>query len=101
MSQAALNRLASLLPQQRLLFEPEQLAAYESDALTAFRKAPLAVAMAETADEVISLVRFCRDEKLPFVARGSGTSLSGGSLPVSGGIVIALNRLNRILRLDP
>jgi glycolate dehydrogenase FAD-linked subunit len=100
MALAALNRLASLLPRQRLLFEPEQLAAYESDALTAFRKAPLAVAIAESPDEVISLVRFCRDEKLPFVARGSGTSLSGGSLPVSGGIVIALNRLNRILRLD-
>ena len=46
----------------------------------------------------IALVRFCHAEKLPFVARGSGTSLSGGSLPVAGGIVIALNRLNRILR---
>lgn len=101
MAPAALNRLASLLPRQRLLFEPEQLAAYESDALTAFRTAPLAVAIPETTDEVIALVRFCREEKLPFVARGSGTSLSGGSLPVSGGIVIALNRLNRILRLDP
>ena len=55
----------------------------------------------ETQDEVIALVRFCHAERLPFVARGSGTSLSGGSLPVSGGIVIALNRLNRILRLDP
>jgi glycolate oxidase len=83
------------------LSQPEQLAAYESDALTAFRARPLAVAVPESADEVIALVHFCRDEKLPFVARGSGTSLSGGSLPVAGGIVIALNRLNRILRLDP
>jgi glycolate oxidase len=101
MSSAPLNRLASLLPSDRLLFQPEQLAAYESDALTAFRTQPLAVAIPETADEVVSLVRFCREEKLPFVARGSGTSLSGGSLPVSGGIVITLNRMNRILRLDP
>ena len=46
-------------------------------------------------------MRFCHAQKLPFVARGSGTSLSGGSLPFAGGIVIALNRLNRILRLDP
>src|SRR6266436_1756777 len=101
MSCVALNRLASLLPPQRLLSQPEQLAAYESDGLTAFRTRPLAVAIPETSDEVIKLVRFCREEKLPFVARGSGTSLSGGSLPVAGGIVIALNRLNRILKLDP
>src|SRR5436190_9411377 len=100
MSCVALNRLASLLPPQRLLSQPEQLAAYESDGLTAFRTRPLAVAIPETADEVIKLVRFCYEEKLPFVARGSGTSLSGGSLPVPGGIVIALNRMNRILRLD-
>jgi glycolate oxidase len=100
MSAEAINRLASLLPAERLLFQPEQLAAYESDALTAFRTHPLAVAVPETADEVIALVRFCHGEKLPFVARGSGTSLSGGSLPVSNGIVIALNRMNRILRLD-
>jgi glycolate oxidase len=80
---------------------PEQLVAYESDGLTAFRSRPLAVAVPETAAEVIALVRYCHAERLPFVARGSGTSLSGGSLPVEGGIVIALNRLNRILRLDP
>src|SRR5258705_12198189 len=101
MSCVALNRLASLLPPQRLLSQPEQLAAYESDGLTAFRTRPLAVAIPETADEVISVVRFCHEEKLPFVARGSGTSLSGGSVPFAGGIVIALNRMNRILRLDP
>jgi glycolate oxidase len=46
-------------------------------------------------------VRVCHDYEIPFVARGSGTSLSGGSLPIAGGLVIALNRLNRIVRLDP
>jgi len=101
MPASTLNRLASLLPPGRLLSRPEQLGAYESDGLTVFRERPLAIAIPETADEVIALVRFCHDERLPFVARGSGTSLSGGSLPVAGGIVIALNRLNRILRLDP
>ena len=101
MYSAPLQRLASVFPSHRLLSEAEQLMAYESDGLTAFRKRPLAVAIPETADEVITLVRFCHEEKLPFVARGSGTSLSGGSLPVSEVIVIALNRLNRILRLDP
>ena len=101
MSAAVLQRLAAVLPAGRVLVQPESLAAYESDGLTAFRTRPLAVAIPETADEVIALVRFCHAERLPFVARGSGTSLSGGSLPVADGIVIALNRLNRILRLDP
>jgi glycolate oxidase len=81
--------------------KPEQLVAYESDGLTAFRQRPLAVAIPETTDEVIAIVKACHDEKIPFVARGSGTSLSGGSLPVPDGVVIALNRLNRILCLDP
>jgi len=101
MSAAVLQRLAAIMPPGRMLERPEHLAAYESDGLTAFRTRPLAVAIPEAAEEVIALVRFCHDERLPFVARGSGTSLSGGSLPVAGGIVIALNRLNRILKLDP
>src|SRR6266478_4529554 len=100
MPSTALSRLATLLPGERVLTQPQHLAAYESDGLTAFRTRPLAVAVPETAEEVIALVRFCHQERLPFVARGSGTSLSGGSLPVADGIVIALNRLNRILRLD-
>jgi glycolate oxidase len=101
MSATLLQRFAKLLPAERLLAEPQQLAAYESDGLTAFRARPLAVAIPETTEEVVALVRMCREERIPFVARGSGTSLSGGSLPIAGGIVIALNRLNRILRLDP
>src|SRR5580698_6409703 len=101
MSADVLQRLAAILPPGRLLDRPENLAAYESDGLTAFRTRPLAIAVPETAEEVIALVRFCYAERLPFVARGSGTSLSGGSMPVAGGIVIALNRLNRILNLDP
>ena len=96
-----LQRLQALLKPEQLLLRPEQLTAYESDGLTAFRQRPLAVAIPETIDEVIALVRFCHEEKLPFVARGSGTSLSGGSLPVMGGVVITLNRLNKILHLDP
>ena len=101
MSADVLRRLAAVLPPGRLMAAPAELAAYESDGLTAFRTRPLAVVVPETQDEVIAVVRFCHAEKLPFVARGSGTSLSGGSTPVAGGIVIALNRLNRILRLDP
>jgi glycolate oxidase len=85
----------------RVLTNPAQLAAYGSDALTAFHQRADAVVVVESADEVITVVRTCHRLGVPFVARGSGTSLSGGSLPVAGGIVIALNRLNRVLRVDP
>src|SRR5262245_53247722 len=101
MSDVSLQRLAAVLPASRFLREPAQLAAYESDGLTCFRTTPRAVVVPETAQEVIDVVRICHEERMPFVARGSGTSLSGGSLPVSGGIVITLNRLNRVLRVDP
>lgn len=96
-----LDALAQHFPPKRLLRDRPQLAPYESDALTAFRSRPCAVVLAETQEEVIETVRLCRQFDVPFVARGSGTSLSGGSLPVEDGIVIALNRLNRIIRLDP
>jgi len=93
--------LAAIYPPERLLTRDSALAAYESDALTAFRTRPSAVVLAESRQEVIDTVRLCHAAGVPFVARGSGTSLSGGSVPVADGIVIALNRLNRILRLDP
>lgn len=101
LASSSLSRLTAVLPSERFLTAPAQLAAYESDGLTAFKATPIAVAVPETQEEVIALVRACHAEGIPFVARGSGTSLSGGSLPVEGGIVITLNRLNRIVRLDP
>lgn len=95
-----LRVIAELGVGSRLLTSPAELAAFGSDALTAFHQRPAAVVVAETADEVVEIVRACSVAGVPFVARGSGTSLSGGSLPVEGGIVIALNRLKRI-RVDP
>lgn len=96
-----LSDLAKLIPPTRLLLRAEQLAPYESDALTAFHTRPQAVVLAENQQEVIECVRLCHRHQIPFVARGSGTSLSGGSLPIADGIVIALNRLNHVLSLDP
>jgi glycolate oxidase len=95
-----LEELKALVP-GRVLTKEAELAPYESDALTAYRRRPLAVVLPERKEEVVAVVRLCHRHGVPFVARGSGTSLSGGSLPVEGGIVLALNRMNRILRLDP
>lgn len=98
---AFLAALAEIYPPKRMLDQPAELTPYESDALTAFRARPLAVVLPEAAEEIIKTVRLCHQAGVPFMARGSGTSLSGGSLPVKEGVVIGLNRLNRILRLDP
>ena len=96
-----LAALAEIYPPDRLLTQPAQVTPYESDALTAYRQRPAAVVIPETQDEVIETVRLCHRYGVPFVARGSGTSLSGGSLPIEDGLLITLNRLNRIVQLDP
>lgn len=100
-AQSLLIELARTFPPNRLLTQPAQLKTYESDALTAFRAQAAGVVIPETKEEVVQAVRLCHKHSVPFVARGSGTSLSGGSLPIADGLVIALNRMNRILRLDP
>ncbi len=96
-----LQTLGEIYPEDRVLTRSAELAPYESDGLTAFRAKPFRVVLAESAEEVIETVRACHRFHVPLVARGSGTSLCGGSMPVEGGVMIALNRLNRMLRLDP
>src|SRR5207253_8701748 len=80
--------------------EPEQLRTYECDGLTGRRVVPALVALPGTVEEVQAVVRICNEAGLPFVARGAGTGLSGGALPVAEGIVISLARLTRILEVD-
>ncbi|HAC89693.1 MAG TPA: FAD-binding oxidoreductase, partial [Planctomycetaceae bacterium] len=94
------DQLASILPADRIQDDLCALAAFQSDGLTAFAVKPRAVVVPQTADEVVRIVRWCYENRVPMVPRGSGTSLSGGSLPHADGVVIALNRLNRILEID-
>lgn len=93
--------LRDIFPPDRLLTKDAQLLPYESDALTAFHAKPAAVVLPVTEDEIIQTVKLCYEAGVPFVARGSGTSLSGGSLPIADGLVIGLNRMNRIKKVDP
>jgi glycolate oxidase len=83
-----------------VLDEPVELLTYECDALPHLRQEPAAVALPRSATEVQAIVRLCHREGVPFVARGHGTGLSGGALPVPGGVVISLARLNRVLEID-
>src|SRR5687768_1408652 len=83
-----------------VLTEPVQLLTYECDALPHLREMPALVVLPKTAEEVQQVVRICSRDKVPFVARGHGTGLSGGALPVPGGVVISLAKLNRVLDID-
>jgi glycolate oxidase len=83
-----------------VLHEPVQLMTYECDALPHLRETPALVVIPRSASDVQQVVRVCSRARLPFVARGHGTGLSGGALPVPGGVVISLARLNRVLDVD-
>jgi glycolate oxidase len=95
-----LQELRKTVDERGLISSPEELHTYESDGLTNFRTLPLAVLLPKSTAEVQAILRVCHRERIPFVARGSGTGLSGGALPVENGIVISLARMNRILEVD-
>jgi glycolate oxidase len=95
-----LRRLAAALEPGALLTEAADVRPYECDGLTGHRAIPAAVALPSSTEQVAALVRVCHEARLPFVARGAGTGLSGGALPVAGGLVIGLARMNRVLSVD-
>ncbi len=98
---ALAQALAGVLPAHALLLRNEELVPYECDGLAAYRQRPLAVCLPETEEQVAGVLRACHRLGLPVVARGSGTGLSGGALPLADGVTLSLARLNRIQRIDP
>jgi len=80
--------------------EPAGLAAYDGDALTAYRQAPLACVLPKLKDEVSAVLALAHEMGVPIVPRGAGTSLSGGALPRADGILLSFGRMNRILDID-
>jgi glycolate oxidase len=92
--------LAGIFPPERILTDAAKLKPYERDLTMPMAVRPRAVVFATERQQVIDAVRACYGHKVPYVARGAGSSLSGGSLPVEGGIVIALKQMNRVLRVD-
>ncbi|WP_334155375.1 FAD-linked oxidase C-terminal domain-containing protein [Tepidimonas sp.] len=100
--QAEVVRALSLvLPPHALLWTPEDTTPYECDGLTAYRERPLAVALPETEEQVQAVLRTCHLLKVPVVARGAGTGLSGGALPHPLGVTLSLAKFNRIVAIDP
>jgi glycolate oxidase len=95
-----LTELRSAVSEHGLITASEERRTYECDGLTNFRVMPRAVLLPTSTEEVQAIVRVCHRNRIPFVARGSGTGLSGGALPVANGIVISLARMKRILEVD-
>jgi glycolate oxidase len=100
MDRSFLAELRRIVGDCNVLDDALELLTYECDALPHLRETPAAVALPGSAGEVQQIVRLCARDGVPFVARGHGTGLSGGALPVAGGLVIALSRLNRVLQID-
>ncbi|MFP5229045.1 MAG: FAD-linked oxidase C-terminal domain-containing protein [Acidobacteriota bacterium] len=100
LSADVLRRLEAAVGSEGLIVRKNELQTYECDGLTAIRTLPLAVVLPRTTAQVQAVVRICAEQKIPFVARGAGTGLSGGALPAANGIVISLARMTQILHVD-
>jgi len=95
-----LNGLSRALRSNAVICDEAGLRAFETDALTAYRSMPLAVVLPRTTAEVSRIVKFCSENNVKVVARGAGTSLSGGALPAGDAVVIGLSRMNRVLDVN-
>ena len=93
-------RMTAVVGRPGVVSERNQLRTYECDGLAAFRVIPALVVLPETAEQVQGAVRVCHELDVPFVARGSGTGLSGGALPLSDGVLIVLSRMRHIHEID-
>ncbi len=94
---AALRRM---VPGEGVISDPASLRAYESDGLTAYRQVPLVVVLPETTAQVSEVLRWCNGAGVKVVPRGSGTSLSGGALPLEDGVLLGLSKFNQVLDID-
>ncbi|MDQ3096157.1 MAG: FAD-binding protein, partial [Actinomycetota bacterium] len=95
------ERLGAQIGHANVLTDRQQLRTYECDGLAVYRVTPALVALPDTVDQVAATVRACVEARVPYVARGSGTGLSGGALPHADGVLIVTSKLRRILEVDP
>ena len=95
-----LSGLSRALRSNAVISDEAGLRAFETDALTAYHCVPLAVVLPRTTAEVCRILKFCSENNVRIVARGAGTSLSGGALPTGDAVVIGLSRMNRVLDVN-
>ena len=89
-----------IVPGEGVVDQPTGMRVFESDGLTAYRQLPLVVVLPETTAQVSRILKYCNDRNIRVVPRGSGTSLSGGALPLEDAVLLVMSRFNRILDID-
>ncbi len=99
-SGAIIKDLEQLIGPEAVISDEDGRRVFEADALTAYRRMPLAVVLPRTTDDVAKVLSYCHQNRLKVVPRGAGTSLSGGALPAEDAIVIGISRMNRVLNVD-
>jgi len=90
----------AIVPGEGVITEPNELRPWESDGLTAYRQPPMLVVLPETVEQVSAVLRWCHDEGVKVVPRGSGTSLSGGALPLADAVLLGMGKFKRVLDVD-
>ncbi|MFK7867368.1 MAG: FAD-linked oxidase C-terminal domain-containing protein [Alphaproteobacteria bacterium] len=95
------DQFRAFLPAESVLTTSEQLRPYECDGLPAYRQMPLLTVLPTTNEEVAKIMAICHDLSVPVVARGAATGLSGGALPIAGGVLLGLSKFQKILNIDP
>ncbi|ANB60001.1 FAD-binding oxidoreductase [Anoxybacteroides amylolyticum] len=95
-----IQALARIVGEEAILFKKEDLIAYDCDGFTVHRHLPKAVVFPKNTEEVAAVVKYCHEHDLPFLARGAGTGLSGGAIPLNGEVVISLVRMKRLISVD-
>src|SRR5882757_3799850 len=95
------HRMRKALSPMQVITDPQELRTYECDGLAQYKVIPALVALPHTTAEVAAVVRACVAAKVPFVARGSGTGLSGGALPHAEGVLIVTAQMREILEVAP
>lgn len=95
-----LRQLQQRLKSDNILFKPEQLRAYDCDALSVYQVVPWLVVLPETIEQAQAVLKLCYQYGVPIVARGGGTGLSGGALPVENGVLLSMAKFNQVLEID-
>jgi glycolate oxidase len=98
---AVVKLLQTSLPPHCVITDSHAKKPFETDGLTAVKQVPWVVVLPETVDQVRAVLRICRDNRVPLVARGAGTGLSGGARPAADGVLLGLSKLSRIIEIDP
>src|SRR6201986_4073923 len=105
--QAVLGRRAEIVaalrvivPGEGVIDSPAEMVPYESDGLMAYRQPPMVVGLPDNTEQVSKVLKYCFDEGIKVVPRGSGTSLSGGALPLADGVLLGLGKFKRIREID-